>query len=86
MRIHPDSDQYLRGPVPKGLVALAQRFNAEIADEHRRVPKGRPNACARFLPATRPCGTYTLVTVFPALKRRAIVGSPSGTTLQSTCI
>lgn len=73
-----------RRPVPKGQLTIAQRFNAGMADQYRRVPKGRLNGCARALPVSRPFGTYPLVTVFPALKRRAIVGSPSGTTLQGT--
>ncbi len=73
-----------RGPVPKGQLTIAQRFNAGMADQYRRVPKGRLNGCARALPVGRPFGTYPLLTVFPALKRRAIVGSLSGTTLQAT--
>jgi hypothetical protein len=72
--------------VPEGLVRIAQRFNAGVADERRRVPKGRLNDGGRGLPFSRPYGTYSLGTAFPALKRRAIVGSPSGTKPQLTCI
>jgi hypothetical protein len=75
-----------RWAVPKGLVTIAQRFNAGRADEYSRVPKGRPNSRTRLLPFSRPCGTYILGTTFPALKRRVIVGSPYGTRLQPTCI
>ena len=39
-----------QGSVPKGLVRIAQRFNAGMADEHRQVPKGRSNGRARFEP------------------------------------
>jgi hypothetical protein len=45
------------------------------------VPKGRLTDSARVLPFSRPYGTYALGRGFPALKRRAIVESPSGTTL-----
>jgi hypothetical protein len=67
-------------------VRIAQRFNAGMVVEHRRVPKGRLTNGARLLQFNRPFGTYALGTTFPALKRRAIVGSPSGTTLQFTCL
>src|ERR1017187_481593 len=72
--------------VPKGLVIIAQRFNAGGADEHRRVPKGRLNDDGRLRPFSRPVGTHALRTTFPTLKRRAIVGCPSGTTLRVPCV
>ena len=65
---------------------MAQRFNAGIADEHRRVSKGRLDGRARLGPVSRPVGIYGVWATFPALKRRAIIGSPSGKTLQSTRI
>jgi hypothetical protein len=68
--------------VPKGRVRIAQRFNAGIGGVVCRVPKGRLTNSARLLPLNRPFGTYALGTAFPALKRRAIDRSPSGTTLQ----
>ena len=74
----------LRLAVPKGRMRIAQRFNAGMGDEGRRVPKGRLTNSTRVLPFIRPFGTYALETAFPALKRRAIVGSPSGTTLLLT--
>jgi hypothetical protein len=73
---------YFRLAVPKGCVRIAQRFNAGIGDEGRRVPKGRLTNSARVLPFNHPFGTYALGTAFPALKHRAIVRSPSGTILQ----
>jgi hypothetical protein len=76
----------LRQAVPEGLVKIAQRFNAGIVGERHRVPKGRLINGPRLLQFNRPFGTYALGTTFPALKRRAIVGSPSGTTLQFTCL
>jgi hypothetical protein len=76
------SPQNLRLAVPKGRVKIAQRFNAGMGDEGCRVPKGRLTNSARVLPFNRPFGTYALGTVFPALKHRAIVRSPAGTTLQ----
>jgi hypothetical protein len=65
--------------VPEGLVRIAQRFNAGVANERCQVPKGRLNDGGRGLLFIRPSGTYCLGTAFPALKRRAIVGSPFGT-------
>jgi hypothetical protein len=55
-----------------------------LANHRRFVPKGRLNGRTRVL--NLPSGTYILGTTSPALKRRAIIGSPSGSTLQSTCI
>lgn len=66
--------------VPKGHVSIALRFNAGKADEHRRVPKGRLNGDAQLVLSNRPIGTPALCPACPALKRRAIVGSP-GTSL-----
>jgi hypothetical protein len=74
----------LRLAVPEGRVRIAQRFNAGMGDEGCRVPKGRLTNSARVLPFIRPFGTYAIGTAFPALKRRVIVRSPSGTTLQLT--
>jgi hypothetical protein len=76
----------LRQAVPEGLAKIAQRFNAGMVDERHRVPKGRLTNGARLLQFNRPFGTYALGTTFPALKRPAIVGSLSGTTLQYTCL
>ena len=70
-----------RQVVPKGLARVAQRFNAGMVDEERRVPKGRLSDSAWVFSLNRPFGTYAFGAAFPALKRRAIVGSPSGTTL-----
>ena len=64
----------LRQAVPKGLVKIAQRFNAGMVDERHRVPKGRLTNATRLLQFDRPFGTDALGTTSPALKRRAIVG------------
>jgi len=64
---------------------IAQRFNAGVANECCQIPKGRLNDGGRGLLFSRPSGTYCLGTAFPALKRRAIVGSPFGTIPQIIC-
>ena len=72
--------------VPKGHVRIAQRFNAGMAGKRSRVPKERLNCGARGLGFSRPFGTYAHRAAIPALKRRAILRCPSGTTSQTTCL
>jgi len=64
------------GFVPEGHPGIARRFNAGEARKGTLVPKGR----LRILVAlSRPFGTELLFRfAYPALKRRAIPGSPSG--------
>src|SRR6266851_5139312 len=50
------------------------RFQRRIA-----VPKGWLNPARRSHYFSRPCGTRWVIARDPALKRRAIVGCPSGT-------
>src|SRR5260370_42419712 len=58
------------GLVPEGHSIIARRFNAGARIDVAQVPKGRLN---------RPSLRYpSLPTVYPALKRRAIVGHPFG--------
>ncbi len=62
--------------VPEGHLTIARRFNAGEATKGARVPKGRLRT---FLAFSRPFGTDLLLgSAHPALKRRAIVGSPFG--------
>ncbi len=60
---------------------IARRFNAGNAVMHRQVPEGRPRGPAgdlRFFSAV-PTGLALDFAADPALKRRAIIECPSGT-------
>ncbi len=62
--------------VPEGHLTIARRFNAGEATKGTLVPKGRLRTLLAF---SRPFGTDLLLgSAHPALKRRAIVGSPFG--------
>ncbi len=62
--------------VPEGHLTIARRFNAGEGTKGTLVPKGRLRT---LLALSRPFGTDLLVgPAHPALKRRAIVGSPFG--------
>jgi len=62
--------------VPEGHPRVARRFNAGEARKGTLVPKGRPRILFAF---GRPFGTDLLFGfAHPALKRRAILGSPFG--------
>ena len=64
------------GFVPEGHLTIARRFNAGEARKGILVPKGRLRI---LLALSRPFGTGLLFRfAHPALKRRAIFGSPSG--------
>ena len=61
---------------------IALRFNAGSHATPRQVPKSRLKVCARGTSFSRPFGTRILPTLCPALKRRAIIGCPFGTSFQ----
>ncbi len=62
--------------VPEGHLRIARRFNAGEATKRTLVSKGRLRTLLAF---NRPFGTDLLLgAAHPALKRRAIVGSPFG--------
>jgi hypothetical protein len=64
------------GFVPEGHLIIARRFNAGEARKGTLVPKGRLRTPVAF---SRPFGTDLLFGfAHPALKRRAILGGPSG--------
>ena len=63
------------GGTPENSPAF-QRREPAACDQ---VPKGRLNGCAPARDFNRPFGTHRLRCSDPALKRRAIVKSPSGT-------
>ena len=58
--------------VPEGQTIIAQRFNAGFVATPGQVPEGRLK-CGSVQIFNRPFGTCTAATLFPALKRRAIV-------------
>jgi hypothetical protein len=57
---------------------IAQRFNAGIQVWLYQVPKGR----LKLRSVGRPFGTYAFGRPHPALKRWAIFGRPSGTSIR----
>ena len=71
--------------VPEGHLIIARRFNAGKNQGMAQVPKGRLNGlrvacedgCHQRI--SRPFGTKTSANSNPALKRRALIGCPSGT-------
>jgi hypothetical protein len=67
-----DFGSRLTAAVPEGSTTIAQRFNAGFTSPPIRVPKGRLK-CEWEWSFNRPFGTWTVVNVFPALKRRAIL-------------
>jgi hypothetical protein len=69
-------DQFLkqREPfdVPQEQLTIARHFNAGFNHNRSRVPQGRQKTVLHAF--CRPCGTYSGVVSYPALKRRAIFG------------
>ena len=58
---------------------IAQRFNAGLRQEGKRVPEGRPKTGFPSRASAVPPGLWGLQPRDPALKRWAIVECPSGT-------
>ena len=70
------SGMHIGTPVPEGHPTIARRFNAGEARNGILVPKGRLRT---LLALSRPFGTDPRFrAAHPALKRRAILGSPFG--------
>ena len=62
--------------VPEGQTIIARRFNAGDRVRALEVPEGR----LKIVEFKRPVGTQVISGQNPALKRRAIILCPSGTT------
>jgi len=70
-----------RTNVPQGLLKIAQRFNAGTQAPRETVPKGRLKDKTDGLGSTVPTGLEIPRIKTPALKRRAILSRPFGTTI-----
>ena len=66
-------------PRPGGTPENSPAFQRREQTDGNRVPKGRLIGCAATQVFNRPFGTCRGFRTHPALKRRAIVKSPSGT-------